>query len=73
MNCILYNSVEGSLNYGKYALMTDDNHGRVGIHSVDENIVELKYELENLQIDYISFGSDSSWENFSSIPIKCFM
>jgi hypothetical protein len=47
-NTVLYNAVPDTPYYGKFALMSVDNHGRLGMYTVKEGISQLKEELEEL-------------------------
>jgi hypothetical protein len=65
-NQILYCAVKSETHYGKYALLSYDNHGRSGMFVINSNIDEIKKELELTYKD----DRENTWEDFFNAPIK---
>nr|QBK85297.1 MAG: hypothetical protein LCIVAC01_01060 [Iridovirus LCIVAC01] len=72
---MMYNIVPGSKNYHRTALVTVDDHGRLGYHIVDGELEEIITKLNEYVSHYrevkVKYGC--SWETHYNAPISYFM
>lgn len=65
-NGLLYNCNPLSDNYTKYAVWICDEHNKIGINILEEDINQIKEELENY---YIKWISEYSEDDFYELPL----
>lgn len=74
-NSIFYCAVKGNQYFGKYAMMSVDNHGRLGMHTFEETLPELIKEFGDCLRNWKQTYGDTivSWEKTYNVPIKQMM
>jgi hypothetical protein len=59
-NGLLYNCNSFSNNYKKFAVWVCDDNEKIGINILNDNIEEIKHELENYYIEWINENNPNS-------------
>lgn len=75
LNFVLYNSNKNSDNFGKTALLAEDDHGRLGYYIMADNYQQLEALLLQLEKYYNKedWKQLDGWKKFYNWPIKRYM